>query len=120
MPVYNYSTLDDPLQIGFETIGWGINSAGQVVGFYSNNSGGHGFLYSNGTYTPLDDPLATGDTLAFGINDTGLIVGMYRNISNHGVWLQSRHRHLLHHRPSGRQRRYRGLRHQQLGSNRRE
>ena len=38
----------------------------------------HGFLYSDGTYTTLDDPLATGSkgsTGALSINDAGQIVG---------------------------------------------
>ena len=39
-----------------------------VVGSYSNASGGHGFLLSGGTYTTLDDPLATNGTTANGIN----------------------------------------------------
>jgi len=37
----------------------------------------HGFLLSDGFYTTLDDPLATGGTQAFGINDAGQIVGTY-------------------------------------------
>src|SRR5206468_2091599 len=60
---------------------------GQIVGFYVNASGNHGFLYNpnGGTYTTLDDPLATGGTVAYGINATGQIVGFYVNASgNHG------------------------------------
>jgi len=34
-----------------------INNRGQVVGDYNNSSGGHGFLYSGGKYTTIDDPL---------------------------------------------------------------
>jgi probable HAF family extracellular repeat protein len=36
-----------------------------------------GFLYSNGTYTTLNNPLATRETSAYGINDAGQIVGSY-------------------------------------------
>jgi hypothetical protein len=32
MPVYNYTTLDDPLQVGFTTEADDINDAGQIVG----------------------------------------------------------------------------------------
>ena len=71
MPVYNYTILDNPSSVGFTTNVEGINSAGQVVGFYGNNSGEHGFLYSSGTYITIDDPLATGLIQAVGINDTG-------------------------------------------------
>src|SRR5256884_7445278 len=39
------------------TIASGINAAGQIVGQYTDASNQvHGFLYSNGTYTTLDDP----------------------------------------------------------------
>ena len=36
----------------------GINDAGEVVGTYTDATGAHGFLYNNGTYTTLNDPLA--------------------------------------------------------------
>ena len=71
MPVYNYTTLDDAFQVGFTTGAMGINDAGQIVGGYTNAGGGHGFLYSGGTYTPIDDPLATKGTGAAGINSVG-------------------------------------------------
>jgi hypothetical protein len=41
----------------------------------------HGFLYSGGTYTTLNDPLATNGTDVTGINDAGEIVGYYFDIS---------------------------------------
>jgi probable HAF family extracellular repeat protein len=85
MPAYNYITLDDPLQTDFLTEANGINDAGQIVGHYHNNSGYHGFLYSAGTYTPIDDPLATTSTLANDINNAGQIIGGYGNSSgSHG------------------------------------
>jgi probable HAF family extracellular repeat protein len=37
----------------------------------------HGFLYSNGHYTTIDDPLGTEGTFASAINDKGQIVGEY-------------------------------------------
>src|SRR5262249_34248037 len=77
MPVYNYTTFDDPLQVGVTTQPAGINDAGQIVGSYRNNSGTHGFLYSAGTYTPIDNPVATTSTFAGDINATGQIVGGY-------------------------------------------
>ena len=54
MPAYNYTTLADPLQTDLMTQANGINNAGQIVGQYHNSSGYHGFLYSAGTYTPID------------------------------------------------------------------
>ena len=59
MPVYTYTTLDDPSTLGATTFANDINNAGQIVGDYRNNSGTHGFLYSGGTDTAIDDPLAT-------------------------------------------------------------
>ena len=63
----------------------GINNSGQIVGYYDDSSGNsHGFLYSNGTWTTLDDPLATKGTEAVGINDSGQIVGNYADSSGNG------------------------------------
>ena len=61
MPVYTYTTLDDPLATN-GTVAYGINATGQIVGSYTNVSGAHGFLLSGGTYTTLDDPLGTNGT----------------------------------------------------------
>lgn len=54
-----------------------INSHNQVVGWYSDGSGGHSFLYQNGTFTVLNAPLAVNGTYAVGLNDQGDIVGRY-------------------------------------------
>jgi hypothetical protein len=46
MPVYTYTTLDDPLaSAGFSggTGASGINDKGQIVGTYRNASGHHGY-----------------------------------------------------------------------------
>ena len=48
MPVYTYTTLDDPLATN-GTQAFGINAMGQIVGYYGNNSGNHGFVLSGGT-----------------------------------------------------------------------
>src|SRR5438105_7811892 len=84
MPVYTFTTLDDPL--GMATVAYGISNAGQVVGAYTDaNLHTHSFLYSGGTFTTLDDPSATTGTLALGINDAGQIVGYYTDASSaHG------------------------------------
>jgi len=70
MPVYTYTTIDDPLATT-RTSARDINNAGQIVGEYIDSSNHlHGFLLSGGTYTILDDPLATpgAGTSAYGIN----------------------------------------------------
>src|SRR2546430_11806852 len=85
MPVYTYTTIDDPLATT-RTSARDINNAGQIVGEYIDSSNHlHGFLLSGGTYTILDDPLATpgAGTSAYGINASGQIVGKYTDASNH-------------------------------------
>src|SRR5262249_52438505 len=75
------------------TVAFGINAAGQIVGYYTDNNGDHGFLYdpNRGVFPPyftLDDPLANNFTIAQGINSSGQIVGYYQNASGlHGFLL---------------------------------
>jgi len=77
MPVYTYTTLDDP---SGATSAYGINNT-QIVGSYSG-TGLHGFVYSGGIFTTLDDSLGTRGTAAFGINGSGQVVGEYIDGSN--------------------------------------
>src|SRR6516225_9370260 len=96
MPIFTFTTLDDPLAAASAfagTLAYGINASGQVVGYYTNTTGGgtHGFLYSGGTYTNFDDPDAgnTGQTLAQGIAFVGTVglnwqVGGFGNFSSLG------------------------------------
>src|SRR5438067_13935959 len=71
-----FLNIDLPSNTGF-TETFGINSSGQIVGYYENPQR-HGFLYSGGTYTTLDVPMAS-LTEANGINDLGHIVGVYQD-----------------------------------------
>src|SRR5436190_23887020 len=87
MPVNTYTTLDDPSAGSGGTVAQGINAAGQIVGYYLDASfKSHGFLYSGGTYTTLDDPLARYGAVATGINNAGQVVGLYKDASlcHHG------------------------------------
>jgi probable HAF family extracellular repeat protein len=68
-------------QIGYPnasgTWAWGINSRGDIAGYYTgadNNS--HGFLVNGGHFTPIDYPGAA-VTLIHGINPQGDIVGEF-------------------------------------------
>ena len=89
MPINIFTTIDDPLATT-RTIAFGINDAGQIVGTYTDASGGHGFLLSSGSFTPIDDPSATLGTIARGINNTGQIVGLYNNVGIiHGFLLNN-------------------------------
>lgn len=71
----SFTTIDVP---GAGVTGvYGINSAGDMVGYYgtdSNDPNKHGFLLSGGNFTYLDYPRAYA-TFAYGINNSGLIVG---------------------------------------------
>lgn len=68
------------------TQSWGINSRGDIVGFYTSaDKSSHGFLLSGGHYTPIDFPGAA-VTLLNGIDARGAIVGEY------GTTLTSPHR----------------------------
>jgi probable HAF family extracellular repeat protein len=75
-PAYTFTTIYVPGSTG--TVANGVNDAGQIVGTFSDSSGGHGFLYSGGVYTTLNAPVTP-----YGINDKGQIVGTFSD-SNGG------------------------------------
>ena len=69
-----FTTVDVP---GAVVTGlYGINSAGDLVGYYANSPSAskHAFLLQNGVFTFFDYPGAS-STIAYGINDDGLIAG---------------------------------------------
>jgi len=69
-----YAVIDDPDAV-LGTVCYGLNTAGEVVGVYTDaDNFGHGFLFSGGTYTTIDYP-KTQATFLSGINDSGAIVG---------------------------------------------
>ena len=72
-----YTTIDFPGAI--ETGASSINNLGQIVGGYLLPDGSrHGFLYSGGVFTTIDDPNSTTNTSeALGINNSGQIVGAF-------------------------------------------
>ena len=73
-----FTTIDVPSATG--TIGSGINTRGEIVGYYFDTAGAvHGFLLSKGVLTAIDFPGAT-DTFAFKINSPGQIVGAVETI----------------------------------------
>jgi uncharacterized membrane protein len=73
---YSFTTIDVPNAPPGRTFARGINTADQIVGFWDDASGSHGFLYSGGSFTTIDVPNATGTNVS-GINDAGQIVGTY-------------------------------------------
>jgi len=60
MPVNVFTTIDDPAASTGTTLSFDINNLGRIVGQFADASGTHGFLLSGGTFTTIDDPLATG------------------------------------------------------------
>ena len=67
-----YTQIDVPGSLA--TICSGIDSNGDIVGFYADDTTLHGFLLSAGVYTTIDYPGAAETTLR-GVNDAGKIVG---------------------------------------------
>jgi probable HAF family extracellular repeat protein len=81
-PLYTFTTIDRPGAAFTEPVG--INSAGQIVGYYSDTAGRvHGFLLSQGTFSTIDPPGAA-STQAIGINSAGEIVGNFSPVANPG------------------------------------
>src|SRR6266542_2245758 len=79
-----FTTIDVPGAI--RTNAFGINDAGQIVGFFQDTSGGtHGFLEIAGSFTTIDVPGAI-VTAPSDINNAGQIVGYFADTSerNHG------------------------------------
>jgi hypothetical protein len=60
----------------FWTEAYGINDSNNIVGWYHDATGAHGFLLAEGNFTPIDVPGAS-RTVAYGINDSNKIVGYY-------------------------------------------
>jgi probable HAF family extracellular repeat protein len=72
---FSFTTIDAPHATA--TYAFGINHAGQIVGFYREGGKGHGFLRSTtGDFTTIDIPSAT-TTSATKINRVGQIVGTF-------------------------------------------
>jgi uncharacterized membrane protein len=77
----SYTPIHDPSSL--VTVSRGINNADQIVGYYNDANGLHGFLMSGGSYTSLDVPGAV-RTFAYGINNAAQIVGSYQIGSDTG------------------------------------
>jgi uncharacterized membrane protein len=80
----NFTHLDYPG--ARDTIPFGINSQGDIVGNWdtTQSSTGHGFVFSRGRMISFDAPNANPDgTAANGINDSGEVVGAYVGHDGH-------------------------------------
>jgi probable HAF family extracellular repeat protein len=73
---FKFKTISVPKAL--QTIAWGINNRGDIVGEYTNQKGAlHGFLLVNGKFTNIDDPSGTYGTEPINVNSKGTIVGDY-------------------------------------------
>src|SRR5271169_514439 len=73
-----FVTFDPPGSVA--TIPIGINSSGEIVGFYADTNGTHGFLRApDGTFATFDAPgaFASYGTYGEGINSEGAITGTF-------------------------------------------
>jgi uncharacterized membrane protein len=77
-----YTTIDFPGALA--TFALGINTAGDIVGYYSDPTFiTHGFLLSQGVFTTIDAP-GSSQTFCADLNDSGEIVGYYLDASGRG------------------------------------
>jgi probable HAF family extracellular repeat protein len=77
----HFATFDIPGARSF-TIGFGVNSSGDIAGGYADQRGRlHGFVRRHERITRIDFPGAKG-TLVTKVNDVGQIVGTYGNEPN--------------------------------------
>jgi uncharacterized membrane protein len=73
---FQYVTLSDPgLQ---NTLAFGINNLGEIVGYAYNNAGDVGFTYSAGQFSP-QVVAGSYSTDIYGVNNAGTLVGSYYN-----------------------------------------
>lgn len=72
-----FTTIDFPSAGVTDTLVFGNNNAGELVGAYFDSTGGHGFERSGGQFMTLEFPGSV-YTQPVGINDSGDIVGHYQ------------------------------------------
>ena len=80
-----FTSIDFPaaLATGGNTVGVGINPAGDIVGQYRDAAGlTHGFVLDGSGFTTIDIPGGV-QTVLTGINAEGQIVGRYGDAAGH-------------------------------------
>jgi hypothetical protein len=76
-----YATIEFPGAITTDPSG--INSSGEIVGSYADNTGArHGFRLNDGTFSTIDYPGAV-QTEVISVNSRGDIAGFFRDSNNH-------------------------------------
>jgi uncharacterized membrane protein len=79
-PSYTFIQIDYPNATATNTVARAINDSRQIVGFFSDGAGTHGFIRdAHGKFSPpIDYPSATAtSTTPRGINSVGEIVGVF-------------------------------------------
>ena len=77
-----FTIIDNP--DGPDTTAYGINNRGHIVGRYTYQGIGYGYLYDKRGFASFGVPGAMGSgTVAWGINDRTLIVGTFWNNGGH-------------------------------------
>jgi uncharacterized membrane protein len=69
---YVFTTIDVPGATS--TTATGVNASGEIVGYYSDASGTHGFSDVNGSFATLNSPASSSLTQAWSVNNAGQIV----------------------------------------------
>jgi hypothetical protein len=83
----SYTPINVPTSLALPLTGArGINNARQIVGYYDDADGVHGFLLNGGTYTRIDVPGSV-RTFAYGLNNAAQLVGTYQIGSDTGPQL---------------------------------
>lgn len=72
---YRFETIAFP-NSSYTFIG-DVNDAGQIVGLSQSGLHPQGFLFENGTFTPITGPAGAISTTAMGITDDGSVVGSF-------------------------------------------
>ena len=76
---YIFTTINAPGAVG-GTFAAGVNASGLVTGYYADAAGAyHGFVWQNGTLTPIDYTGVAGvaETFLFQDNSSGQVAGYY-------------------------------------------
>jgi len=75
---FTFTSIDVPGSFSTEALD--INDTGQIVGYFQDTNGAHGFLLSGGSFTSIDAP-GSNLTFANSINNAGQIVGNFFDFS---------------------------------------
>ncbi|MDH2352276.1 autotransporter domain-containing protein [Bradyrhizobium sp. SSUT112] len=78
---YSALPIGNPSAGLIDTVGWGINNSGKIVGTYLQGSG---FIYDGSSFTRLQATGASGDTIARGINNANEVAGYYFEATSGG------------------------------------